>query len=760
MSELKLIGKPAQRYDARDKALGITKYGADFVMPGMLHAKVLRSKYPSAKILSINTHEAERLPGVKAIITAKDVPYNERASNVVGQTTEIGAIQAIQPVLAKDRVRFLGEPIALIAAESLEIAEKATNLIKVDYEKLPVVSDPIEAMKPSSPLVHEGSNILAKWKIAKGDIEKGFKESDVIVENTYYTQFQDHAYMELEGGVAWIDNDEVINIRLTTQVIEHYRDVAKVLGVPESKIRVIGTFIGGGFGGKEDVTVETFLALLVQKTKKPVKLIYTREESILAHDKRHPFVMKYKTGAKKNGKLVALKAELVSDAGAYAYLSPWVLLYATVHASGPYDIPNIKVDSKTVYTNNIFTSAFRCFGGTQVCFAYESQMDELAHKLGMDSLKIREINYIKRGEKLPAGQRIESTVALAETASRAWKALEKPNKSKKGKRIGRGFASMMQSYGRLTMLHDSSHAWVGIEMDGSLIIRTGVPDLGGGQGSSLVQIASEILGIPGEDISIHLTDSSLTPLAGTTTATRQLYMSGNAVLQASRNLRNMILSRASQMLNVSKEELDLTDKKVIVKKGKKEIPLVDVVKEMAADGLPRNSFAMFNAPFSKPLNSEMEQYERVFPDFTFGTQAAEVEIDEETGKIKVTQLVSSYDVGRVVNRNSVEGQMEGGAVMGIGYALLEDIKSEKGIIQAKNLAQYLIPTSLDVPEVKTIILESKTGLGPFGAKGIGEPSMTPTAAAIANAIYDATGIRFTSLPITPEKIIMALKKKE
>jgi len=304
MSELKLIGKPAQRYDARDKALGITKYGADFVMPGMLHAKVLRSKYPSAKILSINTHEAERLPGVKAIITAKDVPYNERASNVVGQTTEIGAIQAIQPVLAKDRVRFLGEPIALIAAESLEIAEKATNLIKVDYEKLPVVSDPIEAMKPSSPLVHEGSNILAKWKIAKGDIEKGFKESDVIVENTYYTQFQDHAYMELEGGVAWIDNDEVINIRLTTQVIEHYRDVAKVLGVPESKIRVIGTFIGGGFGGKEDVTVETFLALLVQKTKKPVKLIYTREESILAHDKRHPFVMKYKTGAKKMGSLL------------------------------------------------------------------------------------------------------------------------------------------------------------------------------------------------------------------------------------------------------------------------------------------------------------------------------------------------------------------------------------------------------------------------------------------------------------------------
>jgi len=757
MLQLKLIGKPAQRYDAKDKALGITRYGADFTIPGMLYARVLRSKYPSAKILSIDTREAKRLAGVKAIITAEDVPYNERASNIVGQTTEIGAIQAIQPVLAKDRVRFLGEPIALVAAESLEIAEKSMNLIKIDYEELPAVFNPLEAMKPSSPSVHKEGNVLAKWKIVKGDIEEGFKEADVIVENTYYTQFQEHAYMELEGGVAWLSDDGVINIRLTTQVIEHYRDVAKILGVPEGKIRVIGTFIGGGFGGKEDVTVETFLALLAWKTRRPVKLVYTREESILAHSKRHPFIMRYKTGAKKNGKLAALKAELVSNAGAYAYLSSWVLLYATVHASGPYDIPNVRIDSKTVYTNNIFTSAMRCFGGTQVCFAYESQMDELAHKLGMDPLKIREINYIKRGERLPAGQLIESEVALPETSSRAWEALGKPKKSKKGKRIGRGFASGMQSYGRLTMLHDSSHAWVGIEMDGSLIIRTGVPDLGGGQGSSLVQIASEVLGIPGEDISIHITDSSLTPLAGTTTATRQLYMSGNAVLKASRNLRETILSKASQILNVSKEELDLVDKKIVVKEDKQKIPLVDVVKEMAADGLPRNSFAMFNAPFSDSLNSEMEQYERVFPDFTFGTQAAEVEVDEETGKVRVTQLVSSYDVGEVINRNSVEGQMEGGAIMGMGYALLEDIKTEKGVIQAQDLAQYLIPTSLDAPEVKTIILESGTGLGPFGAKGIGEPSMTPTAAAIANAIYDATGVRFTSLPITPEKIVIALR---
>ncbi|MEA1964679.1 MAG: molybdopterin cofactor-binding domain-containing protein, partial [Candidatus Aerophobetes bacterium] len=375
-------------------------------------------------------------------------------------------------------------------------------------------------------------------------------------------------------------------------------------------------------------------------------------------------------------------------------------------------------------------------------------------------LKIREVNYIKREKRLPAGQLIKSEVALPETSSRAWKALGGPRKSKKGKRIGRGFASGMQSYGRLTMLHDSSRAWVGIEMDASLVIRTGVPDLGGGQGSSLVQIASETLGIPGKDISIHITDSSLTPLAGTTTATRQLYMSGNAVLKASINLKEIILNKASQMLNISREELDLVDKKVVVKKGKQKIFLVDVVKEMAADGIRRNSFAMFNAPFSEALNSEMEQYKRVFPDFTFGTQAAEVEVDEETGKVKVTQLVSSYDVGKVINRNSLEGQMEGGAIMGMGYALLEDIKTERGVIQAQNLAQYLIPTSLDIPEVKTVILESETGLGPFGAKGIGEPSMTPTAAAIANAVYDATGVRFTSLPITPEKIIIALKKKE
>ncbi|MGB9553337.1 MAG: xanthine dehydrogenase family protein molybdopterin-binding subunit, partial [bacterium] len=347
--ELKVIGKGVPKYDAWGKAKGEVIYADDFSMPGMLYGKVFRSSLPRAKILSIDTSKAENLPGVHAVITAKDVPRNNLRARF-GQGTEIGAqFEGLYRVLAEGEVRYYGEPIALIAAQTLEIAEKACELIEVQYEPLPGVFDPLEAMQPDAPQIGEKkNNIASHFKIRKGDVEKGFAQSEVIVEGFYQVGYQDHAYLEPESGVAWVDDDGTIVIRVSSQVIEHFREVAEVLELPHSKVRYIGTLIGGGFGGKEDITVESYLALLAWKTRKPVKLTYTRKESLLVHSKRHPYYMYYKTGATKDGKILAVQAKLVSDAGSYAALSPWVLLYSTVDAVGPYNVENVKVDAYTV----------------------------------------------------------------------------------------------------------------------------------------------------------------------------------------------------------------------------------------------------------------------------------------------------------------------------------------------------------------------------------------------------------------------------
>ena len=761
VSELKVIGKPIPRHDAWEKALGLTIYADDFSMPGMLYGKVLRSQHPSAKILSIDTSKAERLRGVKIVLTAKDVPQNESMTRF-GQThTMGGGFEGLYRVLADKKVHFMGEAVALVAAETEEIAERALKLIKVEYQPLPGVFDPIEAMKPDAPQVEEGkSNIITHFEVLKGDVEKGFSEADVIVENTYRLPFVDHAYIEPESGVAWIDENGVITIRVSTQVIEHFRGVADVLKLPHNRVRVIGTYVGGGFGGKEDITVESFLALLTYKTGRPVKLTYTREESILCHSKRHPYVMVYKTGAKKNGQLTTLEAKLVSDAGAYVYLSPWVLLYSMVDAAGPYRIPHVKINGYTVLTNNTFTSANRGFGAPQPCFAYESQMDELTRELKMDPLEIRKINYLEKGEALATGQILENHVALKETTDRAFHALGEKTAAKSFLKIGRGIASGMTSYGRMIFLHDTSRSHVSIELDGSVTIRAGVQDIGGGQASSLCQIAAEVLGVSLEDIKIYIADTALTPLAGTTTATRQLYMSGNATLMAAQEVRKTVLKKAGEMMRIDPQKLDLVDREVIDIEGSgKSLPLKEVVKASASDGLPLYNVALFKAPFRN-----LTQYERiegkVFPDFTFGSHAVEVAVDEETGKIQVLKLVSCYDVGRAINQLSVEGQMEGGAIYGMGYGLTEEVVIEKGVTITPSFSEYLVPTSMDVPDVQTIILESGDGVGPFGAKGVGEPSLCSVAPAIANAVYDAVGVRIYDLPITPEKVLKAIQEKK
>ena len=763
--ELRAVGRSIPRHDARDKVQAATLYAADWQMPGMLHGAVLRSVYPSARIRRLDTSRAASMPGVAAVMTARDVPHNTLWTDVPGQTSQVGALRARLQVLAEHVVRYQGEPVALVAAETPGAAQQALEAIEVEYEPRAGVFDPEEALRPGAPRVHEEGNLLARWHVQCGDAEAALAKADVVVEDTYRCQFIDHAYLEPEAGVAWVDADGVVTIRVSTQVIEHFRDVAEVLGVPHNRVRVIGTYVGGGFGGKEDVTVEVFLGLLASRTRRPVRMIWSRQESLLARPKRHPFVLHYTTGASRDGMLTAQKVELLADSGAYAYLSALVLMYATVTAAGPYRVPNAAVDARVVYTNNPPTSAMRGFGGMQMVLGYESQIDRLARRLELDPLAIRVRNALRRGDRLPVGQELETHVGVAEAAERAWAALgprRAPSAPAAGagdpvstaRRRGRGLACNIQPYGRIVWLHDWASAWVGFEMDGTVVVRTGVPDVGGGQASSLCQIAAEVLGVAPEQVAVHIGDSALTPLAGTTTATRQLYMSGNAVLQAASGLRSQVLPVAAQMLETPPDRVTLRDGGAAGPSGHR-VEWPAVLKACARLGVSRGYLGVYHAPAGDPVDLDRGGG-RIFPDYTFGAHAVEVEVDTETGAVAVVRHVACHDVGRAINPQSVEGQIQGGAVMGLGYGLLEEVVVDRGVNLSTNLASYLIPTSLDVPDVEPIVLESHDGKGPFGARGIGEPPIGPPAAAIANAVEDAVGVRITELPITPERVARAL----
>ena len=758
--EYSIIGKRENGLDEKDKVLGNVVFAEDYVMPGMIYGKVFRSTRPSAAIKKLDVSKAGELPGVVCVLTAEDVPNNESMKNVAGQTTEVGLLEATNQVLARDRVRYYGEAIALVGAESLDIAEAALELIDIEYEDLPAVFDPVEAMKPDAPRIHGDNNVIASWKLRKGDVDEAFKKADVIIEHTYRTPRQEHAHIEPESGVAWVDDMGVINIRYAAQVIEHYRDVAAVLGLPESRVRVIGTLIGGGFGGKEDITVEAFLGLLAWKSRRPVKLTYTREEMGFGRHKRPPMVMRYKHGIAKDGKLVAMEADLVSDAGAYVYLSPWMLVYSTVHSTGPYEIPNVKVDANSVLTNNIMSSAFRGFGGMEVAFAYESQMDELARMIGMDPVTFRAKNALKKGSQTGNLQTIDSEVMVPEAAKKAMEALGPKSKpSDETKKVGQGLACSWQSYGRMTYLHDTSNAWVNLEMDGSAVVRSGIPDLGGGQRESLRAIVAEVLGLKLDEVHVISTDSQVTPLAGTVTATRALFMSGNAAKMAAENVKKIILDKASEMISVSPADLDLRDKTVVgANGGSKSIKLVDVIKQCAAEQKLPQSLATFKAPTTDPITSDVIT-DPVFADFTFGAQAVEVEVDTETGEVTVLKWASAYDVGQAVNVKRVEGQIEGGAAQGMGFGLMEDYIEVDGVPWTWSLHEYIIPSSKDMPDIDTIVLQSKSGKGPFGAKGIGEPSITAAAPAVVNAVRDAVGARVYHIPATSERIFFAMKEK-
>ena len=754
----KVIGKSLPRADAWEKVRGRPIYAGDLALAGMLHGRIVRSPYASARITRIDTAAARALPGVAVVLTHADVPRNEMRMELPGRMAEAtaGAVLATQPLLAADRVRFQGEPVVALAAESPEVAARAAELVEVEYEELPGVYDPLEALRPGAVEVHPGGNVLRRWHIRKGDVALGFARADVVVENTYRTPFIDHVYIETETGIGWIDAEGVLTLRVSTQVLEHFRDVADVLRLPHSRVRLEGAYLGGGFGGKEDVTVECLLGLLVWKARRPVRLVFSREESFIGHGKRHPYVMRYKTGATRSGDLIALEAELVSDSGAYAALSPWVLLYSLVTATGPYRVPHVTIDAVSAFTNNPIASAYRTFGSIQTCIAYESQMDAVADALGTDPLELRARNFLRKGDALATGQLMESDPMLEETMRRAWAALGPRRESSGPVRVARGLAASLTPYGRMCWTRDSASAWVGMEVDGTAVIRCAAPDVGGGQMSSLCSIAAEVLGLPVDDVVAIGRDSHFTPRAGTTTATRQLLMSGNAVLKATRELRRHLTAQAAEMLEAGSADVELDEGRAFVRGSpERGVGMAEVVKAATAAGRPIQVLEKFDAPTAPTIDPRTGQG-KPFNDYTFGTQAVEVEIDEETGALRATRLVACYDVGQAINRQSLEGQIEGGAIQGLGH-VTEAVVLEDGISRNPHLFDYKIPTTLDSPHVETVLVESGNGLGPFGAKGIGEPAMTPTPAAVMNAVSRALGRRVTRLPITPERIIADLR---
>ncbi|MCU1694633.1 MAG: xanthine dehydrogenase [Mycobacterium sp.] len=751
---LRIVGQSPAHHDFVNKVRGTLLYAADWTLPGMVHAKLVRSDVAPARIVSIDTSAAERLEGVVAVLTAVDVPHNAIVEHASGG---LGELTIEQPVLAFDRVRYVGEPVAVVAANDPETAAEAADLVEIVYESLPGVYSPEDALADGAPLVHDEGNVLVNWHLDRGDVDAAFAAADVVIDNTYRSQHAEHAYLETEAGVGWLEND-VVTLRISTQVIEHAVEIAAILGLPQSQVRVIASYMGGGFGGKEDMTVEPYIALLVWRTRRPVRMIWSRQESIMASTKRHPFTMHYRTAATKEGKILAVDADIVGDSGAYPCLSARVLFAGAALSTGPYKVPVVRIRSRAIFTNNVPTSAFRGFGAMQVVFGYESQMDALAAELGLSQEEVRDRNHIEKGDILSGGEPLTTAVAVRETRSIALEMLGEPSHpSGPNKAVGRGFGSSMQPYGRSIWFRDNASAWLTLQADGTLLIRSGVTDLGAGQAASLCQIASEILGVPLADISVYIGDTALNPPAGGTFATRQLYMSGNAILRAARKLRDQLTPVAAKELGVPEDGVVWRDGMVRTEDGGTGLSLAELVRA-ATDAMVDTSVLHTWRARTGGFDPKVGQG-HTYPDYTFGTHAAEVEVDLETGEVQLLKYAACHDVGRAINPIRVEGQIIGGAAQGIGYALMEDCVAEEGHPLSSLFADYLIPTSMDLPDIKVAFVESGEGRGPLNARGVGEPPIGPPAATIASAVEAAIGIRPKQLPITSERVLALLDQR-
>lgn len=699
-----VVGKRIPRQDALAKATGTEKFAADLQKEGMLYLKVLRSLHNHARIAGIDLAEARAVPGVAGVFTAADVPGTNR----------LKISRADQPVLCDEKVRCIGDPVAVVVALSEAVASEALAKIKVSYELLAAIHDPNQALDEGALLIHEDHpNLLSSQNIIHGDIVAGFEKAAMIVENEFSTSMIEHAYLEPDAGVAYINEEGQLVIQAGSQNIHHDRMVlAEALGLDPDRVRVIQAPTGGAFGGKLDISVQGVLGLAALKVQQPVKLVYTREETFQCTTKRHPFKINCRLGADRNGKLLALEMDILSDTGAYASFGKSVMTRALIHATGPYGIPNVRLNGRVVYTNNPVGGAMRGFGVPQVIFALESQIDILAAKLDLDPWEIRRRNSFRQGDITATGQVLHHRIGMTDCLdsvhgyySEAIRLAQKYNLSHKDKKRGVGLAGMWFGPGKSKP--DVSEAHVALQPDGKLMVWIGAADLGQGSDTVLAQIAAQELGIALNAVEVISTDTDSTPDGGYSSGSRQTYMSGEAVRLAVESLKSALLEKAG-----------VSGRYIGQKVG--DITALD---PETGEGIP-------------------------YETYSFGVQMAEVEVNLKSGEVKVLRVVAAHDSGTPINPMYMEGQIEGGILMGVGYALLEEYIPGKTL----NFARYRIPRTKDVPEIVPLIQEIPRPGGPYGATGIAESALVPTAAAIINAINNACGVRIFNLPANQAKI--------
>jgi len=760
LSKFKVINKPLARIDAYEKVTGELKYGADMKFANMLYARPVYSKYSHAKVLSININKAKKLDGVVYIATAKDLP---------GEKTIGEAIQDQYPLVV-DKVRYKGDVLAVVAAESEEIAREASELVEVEYEELPVLSTPEDALRNNSVVINEQypNNICASHKVRKGNIKRGFSESDVIIEEEYETQYIEHAYIEPEAVVAVSGpkKDEISVIGSIQNPYAVRRSLSRTLKIPLSKLRVVQQALGGTFGGKLE-TIEAMsvrVTLLSLITGRPVKMVYKREDSIREHHKRHPYKMKYKIGATSEGKICAVEADIIVDSGPYACMTPFVTWRSAIQGCGPYNIDNIKFDIKGVYTNNPYTGSMRGFGAPQVVFAIESIITELAEKLNISPYKIRKINALKTGDISTTGQPLNRhVVSIGEVLEKVnmetdfeskWKEY---NKIQKGYiRRGIGIACSLRGVSLGAEGLDLSRTTISIEEDGSIILATGLTEQGQGLRTVLSQIAAEALGVSYKRIHYIDTDTSRSPDSGGTVASRGTTMGGNAIIDAAKKIKKVITEAVAEKYNISEEEILFSNDNIIF--GKQVIPFDKIVRYCYDIGKTLMAVGSYKGPEIK-WNEEKGKGDGYFT-YVYQAQTAEVEVNMLTGKTEVLKVVAAHEVGRAINPQAVEGQIYGGAIMALGYALMEDLNIKDTNIGNLNFDRYLIPTSMDIPKIVPIIVENPDPDGPFGAKCVGEAVVEQGAAEIINAINQAISKKIRKLPASLERVFLGYSLKK
>lgn len=748
-AELKTVGKAELRKDAWDKVIGRAVYVDDLPREGVLIGAVVRSPHHHARIIAIETAAARDMPGVVAVLTADDVP---------GSKT-FGPLVPDQPALACDVVRHMGEPVALVIAQSKDAARRAVAAVQVTYEPLPAVHDPVAALEPDAPRVHQSGNLLTRYEVSEGDVAAGLAAADVVIEATFQVPRISPAYMEPESSMARWNDDGTLTVWVSSQKpFEDRHAIASVLGLPDEAVRVCSAVIGGAFGGKEDSGLPVLAALGAWATRGAVRLVNNRHESFLAHPKRHPARLRYTLGATREGELLALKVVVHMDTGAYASYGPAVGGLLTEMLAGAYRIPNVHVETNVVYTHSPFSGAMRGFGSPQAHFAIESLMDMLAHELSLDPLELRRRNALRPGDRLFTRVTLDRTaeslpLILDHLAAARERLAQKPPAP--GRVAGVGIALGMQSMGLGYRVPDDSTNRLALAPDGTVLLYIGSPDLGQGLATVAEQIAAEALGLPYQAVRAVDVDTGVSPNGGVTCASRMTYLIGNSVVLAAQQLIAALLDYAARSLGVPRDTLRYEDGLVITAAGER-LPLAEFASRAADEDVPLIAEATFSFPYPEESTPKHLPVGMPHVMLVFGGQAVRVEVDPELGNVTVTDVIAVHDVGQVVNRAGVEGQIEGAVAMGIGYALYESMRLKANGQWVDSFTEYLLPTAEDMPSIESVILEIPEASGPYGVKGVGEMGLVPVAPAIANAVFQATGVRAQSIPIAPEVIARPL----